>query len=182
MHQSQFHAQRNETEEQGFDEMYEKGNKLIHYHKIRWTSYNECVQRVSMLYDSLQTYLLNASEDMANAISARRRCTDLHERFTNHQFILYLLFLKDSLPILAVANKCCQERGKLIHESYGQILAVVKTMAEPIVIDNSLIESDLLSENNLHSLSVVNYGEEGFVKLPGEDFNKYWKEVEDNAL
>ena len=113
VHQSQFHAQRNETKEQGFDEMYEKGYKLIHYHKIRWTSYNECVQRVSMLYDSLQTYLLNASEDMANAISARRRCTDLHERFTNHQFILYLLFLKDSLPILAVANKCCQECGNV---------------------------------------------------------------------
>ena len=32
------------------------------------------------------------------------------------------------------------------------------------------------------TLSVVIHGEEGFVKLPSEDFNTYWKEVEDNAL
>ena len=66
----------------------------------------------------------------------------------------------------------------MIHESYGQILAVVRTLAEPVVIDKSC--TDLLIGDNLLSLSVINYGEEGFVKLPGEDFNKYWKGVEDN--
>lgn len=50
-----------------------------------------------------------------------------------------MLFLKDTLPILAVANKNCQERGKLIHESYGQIMAVVKMMAEPIVRDKNAV-------------------------------------------
>ena len=81
---------------------------------------------------------------------------------------------------MAVANKSCQERGKLIHESYGQIMAVVKTMAEPIVRDKSA--ADLLSDDNLLPLSEANYGSPGFVKFPGEEFNKYWKEVEENAL
>ena len=51
--------------------------------------------------------------------------------------------------------------GKLIHESYGQILAILKTMAESIIIDNNAV--------NLLTVSVVNYGEVDFVKLPGED-------------
>ena len=79
-------------------------------------------------------------EDMANSALVRRKCTDLHQRFTDTKFILYMLFLKDTLPILAVANKSCQERGKLIHESYGQIMAVVKTMAEPIVRDKTAVD------------------------------------------
>ena len=79
--------------------------------------------------DSLQAYLNN---DMTNAISVRRRCADLHERFTDHKFILYLLFLKDSLPIFPVTNKSCLDLDKLIRESYRQILAVLKTMAESI--------------------------------------------------
>ena len=61
-----------------------------------------------------------------------------------------MLFLKDTPPILAVANKICQKRGKLIHESYGKIMAVVKTMAEPIVRDETAV--DLLSDDNLPHL------------------------------
>ena len=59
-------------------------------------------------------------------------------------------------------------------------LAVVKTMAESIVIDKNV--SDILNEDNLLTLSVVNYGEVGFVKLSWGDSYEYWKEVEDNAL
>ena len=161
VHQSQFQS---ELQCDDLGEVYEKGTKLIHYHKIRWTSYNECVKRVSDLYSPLESYLKKMSEDMTNLASVRRKCADLHERFTDSRFILYLLFLKDTLPILAVANKSCQERGKLIHESYGQIMAVVKTMVEPIVRDKYSI--DLLSDDNLLPLSVPDYGNEGFVKLP----------------
>ena len=174
VHQSQFQSQ---FQSDGLVQVYEKGTKLIHYHKICWTSYNEYVKRVNDLFDSLSSYL---SEDMASSALVRRKCTDLHQRFTDTKFILYMLFLKDTLPILAVANKSCQERGKLIHESYGQIMAVVKTMAEPIVRDKTAV--DLVSDDNLLPLSEVNYGDDGFVKFPGEDFNKYWKEVEENTL
>ena len=177
VHQSQLHSQ---LQVDGLAEVHDKGTKLIHYHKIRWTSYNESVKRVSDLFDSLASYLQRMSEDMANSASTRRKFSDLHERFTDTKFILYLLFLKDALPILAVANKSCQERGKLIHESYGQIMAVVKTMAEPIIRDNTA--ADLLSDDNLLPLSEANYGAPGFVKFAGEEFNKYWKEVEENAL
>ena len=68
----------------------------------------------------------------------------------------------------------------MIHDSYGQIMAVVKTMVEHIVRDKNAV--DLLSEDNLLPLSETNYGDEDFAKFPCEDFNKYWKEVEDNAL
>ena len=50
-------------------------------------------------------------------------------------------------------------------------MAVVKTMAEPIVRDKTTV--DLLSDDNLLPLSEVNYGDDGFVKFPGEDFYKY---------
>ena len=144
VHQSHFQSQ---LQSDGLVEVYEKGTILIHYHKICWTSYNEYVKRVNDLFDSLSSYLQNMSEDMTNSALVRRKCTDLHQRFTDTKFILYMLFLKDTLPILAVANKSCQERGKLIRESYGQIMAVVKTMAEPIVRDKTAV--DLLSDDNL---------------------------------
>ena len=66
MHQSQLQSD-------GLVEIYEKGAKLIHYHKIRWASYNECIQRVS---DQFASYLQKMSEDMA---SVRRKCTDLYQ-------------------------------------------------------------------------------------------------------
>ena len=59
LHQSQLQSD-------GLVEVYDKGTKLIHYHKIRWTSYSECVQRVSDLYTSLESYLKSMSEDRAN--------------------------------------------------------------------------------------------------------------------
>ena len=52
----------------GLVEVYEKGTKLIHYHKICWTSYNEYVKRVNDLFDSLSSYL---SEDMASSALVR---------------------------------------------------------------------------------------------------------------
>ena len=152
VHQSQFQSQ---LQSDDLVEVYEKGTKLIHYHKICWTSYNEYVKRVNDLFDSISSYLQKMSEDMANSALVKRKCTNLHQRFTDTKFILYMLFLKDTLPILAVANKSRQERGKLIHESYGQIIAVVKTMAEPIVRDKTAV--DLLSDDNLLPLSEVNY-------------------------
>ena len=179
VHQSQFKLHQ-QTGDDSLDKVHDVGYKLIHYHKIRWTSYSECVLRISALYDSLESYLRNASEDRANMPAVRRRCTDLHERLTDHRFVLYLLFLKDVLPILAIANKTCQQEGMMIHESYGQIYTVVKTLSEHIVINNT--SSDLLNDDNILPLSFENYGDEGFVKLPGEDFNKYWHEVQENAL
>ena len=64
----------------------------------------------------MQSHLESASEDRANSVVIRRKHADLHERFTNHKFILYLLFLRAVLPTLAVANKSCQERGMRIRE------------------------------------------------------------------
>ena len=99
VHQSQLQSQ---LQSDGLVEIYEKGTKLIHYHKIRWTSYNECVKRVNDLFDSLSSYLQKMSEDMANSALVKRKCTDLvkrkctdlHQRFTDTKFILYMLFLK----------------------------------------------------------------------------------------
>ena len=149
VHQSQFKLHR-EGEDNSLDEVHDLGYKLIHYHKIRWTSYSEFVQRINALYDSLQSYLAKASEDRANTPAVRRRCADLHVRLTDHKFILYLLFLKYVLPILAIANEACQHEGMMIHESYGQIHTVVKTLSEHIIQNNT--SPDLLKEDNLLQL------------------------------
>ena len=53
----------------------------------------------------------------------------------------------------------------------------MKAIVEPIVRDKYSI--DFLSDDNLLPLSVPDYEN---VKLSGEDFDKYCKEVEDNAL
>ena len=68
----------------------------------------------------------------------------------------------------------------MIHESYGQIYSVVKTLSEHIVRNNT--SSEILINDNILPLSFENYGDKGFMKLPGEDFNKYWHEVQENAL
>ena len=86
IHQSQF---QNQLQCDGLVEVYEKGTKLIHYHKIRWTRYNECVKRVSDLFDSFASYLQKMSEDMSNSKSARQKCYDLHQKFADTKFILY---------------------------------------------------------------------------------------------
>ena len=104
VHQSQFKLHQL-VEDDSLDKVHDVGYKLIHYHKIRWTSYRECVQRISALYDSLESYLRNASEDRAKTPAVRRQYANLFERLTDHKFVLYLLFLKDVLPILAIAIK-----------------------------------------------------------------------------
>ena len=45
------------------------------------------------MFDSHSSYLQKMSEDMANSALVRRKCTDLHQRFTDTKFILYMLFL-----------------------------------------------------------------------------------------
>ena len=106
VHQSQFQSQ---LQSDGLVEIYEKGTKLIHYHKICWTSYNEYVKRVNDQFDSLSSYLQKMSEDMANSALVKRKCTDLvkrkctdlHQRFTDTKFILYMLFLKQIFPLIS---------------------------------------------------------------------------------
>ena len=89
VHQSQFQSQ---LQSDGLVEVYKKGTKLIHYHKIRWTSYNECVKRVNDLFDSLSSCLQKMSGDMANSALVRRKCTDLHQRFTDNKCISTCFF------------------------------------------------------------------------------------------
>ena len=112
--------------------------------QVRVSVYRKYINYIS----SPESYLKKASEDRDSSAIVHRKCTDLQEIFTDHRFILYLLLLKDTLPLLTNANKSCREPGMSIHESYRQILTLVKTLAEPIVSNNG-IPNILNAENKL---------------------------------
>ena len=79
--------------------------KLVKYYKkIRWLSVEQCVNRICHLYDNLREYFEKGSHDMNNSRRVRDRCQDLYEKVVNSKFVLYILFLKASLPVLADVN------------------------------------------------------------------------------
>ena len=60
----------------------EKYIKLVSYHKVRWLSLNECVQRLVQLHSVLCTYFENEAHDMSNRAVVRRKCVDIYKRTT----------------------------------------------------------------------------------------------------
>ena len=155
--------------------------KLISYHKIRWLSLNECVQRLVQLHTVLCTYLENESQDMSNRAVVRRKCVDLKERLQNPQNLLYLFFLKAYLPLLSQINVQCQKRNSMIYEVYSKIRTVVVTLLEPVVKDTSLPAEERLSSSNIIEVNPDTYGNDGELRVLGREFNEYWRQVQDNA-
>ena len=78
--------------------------KLVSYHKIRWLSRNECVQRLVHLHPTLCSYFEQEAHDMANRRAVRTKCEDLKERLQDPKLLLYLFFLQAYLPLLSRIN------------------------------------------------------------------------------
>ena len=159
----------------------EKYVKLVSYHKIRWLSLNECVQRLVRLHSILCTNFENEACDKANRAAVRRKCNDLKERLQDPSNLLYLYFLQAYLPLLTQINIQCQQRNSLIHEVYSRVNTVAVTLLEPVVIDATLPFEEKFSDTNMVRLDPDTYGNEGERKFLGREFNEYWKQVQDNA-
>ena len=159
----------------------EKYIKLVSYHKVRWLSLNECVQRLVQLHSVLCTYFENEAHDMSNRAVVRRKCVDLKERLQNPKNLLYLYFLKAYLPLLSQLNVYCQRKNSLIYEVYSKISTVTVTLLEPVVKDISVSGEERFSSSNMVEVNPDTYGTEGELKFLGGEFNEYWKQVQDNA-
>lgn len=158
----------------------EKYVKLVSYHKIRWLSLNECVQRLSNLHTILCEYFERETNDKANRKAVRTKCEDLLERLRDPKFLLYLYFLQAYLPLLSEVNVKCQKRNALIFQSCSKIQTIITTLIEPVVVDSKLPADELFTESNLKVIDLDKYGSEGEMRLMGKEFNDYWT-VQDNS-
>lgn len=77
---------------------------LMQYHKIRWLSLSDCVNRVCILLPHLVRYYEEKMNDMKNRLTVRKKARDLHDRVEEPLFALYLYFLQPILDILADSN------------------------------------------------------------------------------
>ena len=78
---------------------------LVQYHKIRWLSLSDCVNRVCNLLPSLVRYFDEEMRDTKNRIAVRKKAENLHARIEDPLFALYLYFLQPNLDILADINR-----------------------------------------------------------------------------
>ena len=156
----------------------EKYVKLVSYHKIRWLSLNECVQRLVQLNPILCAYFQQEVHDMANRAVVRKKCEDLKERLQDPKILLYLFFLHAYLPLLSQINVQCQRRNAVIFESYSKICTVVVTLLEPVVKDVMLPQDEIFSCSNLRNIDPDTYGTEGELRFMDREFNDYWIQVQ----
>ena len=156
--------------------------KLVSYHKIRWLSLEQCVDRIFNLYDHLREYFEKRSTDTNNRKLVRDRCHDLYERITDPKFVLYILFLKAYLPLIGSINKACQRKDGLLYKSYAEVRSLKKCLLETILFDVNRHPDRLWDNCNLKDYDPDTYGEDGGLKFVGEDFNTEWANIEKAAL
>ena len=53
---------------------------LVQYHRVRWLSLADCVERLTHLLPLLVRYFEEQAIDRANSVAVRSKCKTLHER------------------------------------------------------------------------------------------------------
>ena len=82
--------------------------KLIQYSKIRWLSLTKCVTRLKDVLSHLNEFFIQELDDRSNARAVRSLAEDSFIRTNDLNFIFYLDFLYDALPMLDEINKYLQ--------------------------------------------------------------------------
>ena len=136
---------------------------IVQYHKIRWLSLSDCVNRVCTLLPSLLRFFEEEMRDMKNRVAVRRKAEDLHTRLEDPLFALYLYFLQPNLDILADINRQLQKANQSLYVMCCKISAFKTTLLEPLLQDP---EKEVIV-SNLRPL------EEAVVKFYGDDFQKH---------
>lgn len=78
--------------------------QLVQYHRVRWLSLNECVQRFADLLPEIVQYFEHESQNTAIRPSERAKLQEFHDELVDPMFQLYLYFLQGRLPLLASIN------------------------------------------------------------------------------
>ena len=145
---------------------------LVQYHRVRWLSLADCVERLTNLLPLLVRFFEEQANDRANSAGVRSKCKTLHERLSEPLFQLYLYFIGPQLDILSTLNKWLQHCEMSLHVVNSKIRALIKAFVEPIVVDSSKDISDA----NRRPL------EEAVACLPGKDLKKHLLDCTEHSL
>ena len=163
------------SEFEDFLEMTDPDNvycQIVQYHKVRWLSFSDCVNRLVSLLPLLVQFFEQEKDNTRNRADVRRKAENLHVKLSNPEFSLYLYFLQPQLQLLANINKQMQKPDQSLYVAYGKINAFIKSFVQPILVD----PDGALTEDNL---KVV---DDGIKAMPGEDFEQHLQQCEDHSL
>ena len=118
---------------------------LVTYHKVRWLSLNECVQRFTDLLPEICQFFEEESHRSRNSVAERTRLGEIHQKLVSAEFQLYLFFLQGQLPIIAGINTQLQKSNQDLFTTYQKIKCFMQTLLEPVLIekDKGLVEENL---------------------------------------
>lgn len=71
--------------------------QIVQYHKVRWLSLVDCVDRLVQRLPLLVRYFDEQSRDRSNRAAVREKCATLHSRLGEPTFQLYLFFFQISI-------------------------------------------------------------------------------------
>ena len=147
---------------------------LVIYHRVRWLSLEQCVRRIVELLPVLAQYFDDTQHDMSVRLADRRLAAKLYEKVTDHEFHLYLHFLRDQLPDLADINKELQKRSQVLYTTYRTLVKFIRVFVSPVVHDGTLPLEQLMEHENLIDISSHDIQETP--PFAGTHFKRQWEE------
>ena len=144
---------------------------LVRYHKIRWLSLSDCVKRLCKHLQSLHHFLLQVSEDRTYVKADRVRSGNLYKQLTDEEFMLYLYFLAERLPLMAQLNVSMQVPNQNVYNLHHQIDTFKKAFLTPVVECAEAPEP--LDDYNIKNIDNITF--------PGKNFTDFMSECEEQA-
>ena len=95
--------------------------QLVQYHRVRWLSLKECVQRFADLLPEIVQYFEHESQNTAIRPSECAKLQEFHDELVDPMFQLYLYFLQGRLPLLASINTQLQKRNQDLFTVYQKV-------------------------------------------------------------
>ena len=122
--------------------------QLVTYHKVRWLSLNDCVQRFTDLLPEIVCYFEQEAQNTTNRPSERAKLQEIHDAVVDPEFQLYLYFLQGRLPILANINTQLQKSNQDLFTSYQKIASFKNAFLEPILneVDNGMQDDNIRTD------------------------------------
>ena len=107
--------------------------QLVQYHRVRWLSLNDCVQRFSDLLPEIVQYFEHEAQNTTVRPSERAKLQEFYDELVEPSFQLYLYFLQGRLPLLASINTQLQKRNQDMFTVYQKIFSFKCAFLEPIL-------------------------------------------------
>ena len=122
--------------------------QLVAYHRVRWLSLNDCVQRFVDLLPEIVRYFEEEAHNMLLRPAERSKMQEFYDELVHPEFQLYLYFLQGRLPTLASINRQLQSHDQDLFTAYQKITCFSRVFLEPILInvENSVGEGNIRTD------------------------------------